>query len=114
MYFSRKRGRALDISDLFFLSQVIEQANPIIENVRLVDRLASDAAEQERQRIARDIHDSVIQPYIGFQIGLSGVRRKLAAGHADVRAEIERLAEMADVGIVDLRGYVRGLKDTRS
>jgi signal transduction histidine kinase len=113
MYFSRRQRRAFDASDVFFLAQVLEHAGPIIENVRLVDRLASDAAEQERQRIARDIHDSVIQPYIGFQIGLSGVRRKLASGHADIGTDIERLLEMTDVGIGDLRRYIKGLHDRR-
>jgi len=111
LYLSMKRRRTFDSSDVEFLLQVVEHVSPIIENIRLVDRLASDAAEQERQRIARDIHDSVIQPYIGFQMGLNGMRRKLSTGQVDLSTEIERLLEMTTVGIADLRRYVGGLKD---
>jgi signal transduction histidine kinase len=112
MYFGMQRWQLFDSSDVEFLLQVLEHVSPIIENIRLVDRLAADAAEEERQRIARDIHDSVIQPYIGFQIGLSGLRRKLPMGQIDLNAEIERLLEMTTVGIADLRSYVGGLKSS--
>ncbi|HZB43944.1 MAG TPA: hypothetical protein VE360_01800, partial [Pyrinomonadaceae bacterium] len=56
--------------DVGFLLQIVEHVIPVLDNVRLLDRLASGAAEQERQKIARDIHDGVIQPYIGLQLGL--------------------------------------------
>jgi signal transduction histidine kinase len=32
--------------------------------------MATDAADEERRRIARSVHDRVIQPYIGVQMGL--------------------------------------------
>ncbi len=85
---------------------------PVIENIRLVDRLASDAAEHERQRIARDIHDSVIQPYIGLQIGLSAIDQKLGSGKTDVSFDVKHLIKLTDLGIDDLRNYVRGLKQS--
>ena len=103
-------GHAFDQSDADFLLQVFEQVMPVLENIRLVDRLASDAAEFERQRIARDIHDSVIQPYIGLQIGLAAVSRKLASGSSDVGASIERLTEMTRIGIKDLRDCISGMR----
>ena len=104
--------RRFDISDVEFLLQVIEQIAPVIDNIRLVDRLASDAAEQERQKIARDIHDAVIQPYIGLQIGLEGLRRKLNSDNADIEGAIERLIELTAFGVKDLRQYVYGLKES--
>jgi signal transduction histidine kinase len=112
MYFIKRRGGSFETSDIDFLLQVNKHVNPVIENIRLVDRLASDAAEQERQRIARDIHDSVIQPYIGIQIGLSSLQRKVTAGETNVNTEINRLLEMTSMGIADLRQYIGGLKHT--
>ena len=106
------RRRRFDGSDPDFLSQVFEHVMPVIENVRLVDRLATYAAEEERQRIARDIHDSVIQPYIGLQMGLAAVSNKISAGGEGVSSDIARLIEMTDGGIADLRRYVRGLKES--
>jgi signal transduction histidine kinase len=96
-------------SDIYFLLQVAEHVTPVLENIRLVDRLAADAAAHERERIARNIHDSVIQPYIGMQMGLAAIREKLAAGRGDVTGDLDRLIALADTGITDLRGFTRKL-----
>jgi signal transduction histidine kinase len=111
LYLAAPHPTAFAQHDIAFLLQVIEHTMPSLENIRLVDRLASDAAEAERQRIARDIHDSIIQPYIGLQMGLEATRQKLLAGRGDVLPDIERLLELTTLGIADLRGYVHGLKD---
>ena len=96
-------------SDVSFIVQVFDQVLPIIDNIRLVDRLALDAAEYERQKIARDIHDSVIQPYIGLQIGLSAIRQKLHLG-IDVTGNVERLLQITGEEVADLRQFVSTLK----
>lgn len=110
LYLTTLRRRAFDASDVAFLLHVLEHTMPVIDNVRLVDRLASDAAEVERQRIARDLHDSVIQPYIGLQMGLAAVRQKLLSDSPMVRDDIERLMALTDAGIADLRHYMGGLQ----
>jgi signal transduction histidine kinase len=95
-----------------FLDQVIEQIAPVLDNIRLLERFAFNAAEQERQRLARDIHDSVIQPYLGLQFRLAAIRNKLATEGGDVSAEIERLFQSTVEEVNGLRGFVRGLKGT--
>ncbi len=95
--------------DAFFVLHVIEQIAPVIDNIRLVDQLASDAAEQERQTIARDLHDSVLQPYIGLQMGLAAVCSKLRAG-GRVSDDIDTLMEMTGIGISYLRSRLSGLR----
>lgn len=97
--------------DVGFLLQIIEHVIPVLNNIRLLDRLASSAAEQERQKIARDIHDSVIQPYIGLQYKLAAIRNKLASGGGDVAADLEQLFDVTSGEITGLRRYVRGLKE---
>jgi len=110
IYFTRTRA-AFNESDLNFLLQVVKHIMPVIENMRLVDRMASDAAREERQKIARDIHDSVIQPYIGLQIGLAGIKEKLSQGGFDVKPDVDRLFEITASEIDELRGYIHGLKE---
>ena len=100
--------------DVDFLLQAIDQVLPMIDNIRLVDHLASDAAEHEREKIARDIHDSVIQPYIGFQLGLTGIIQKLERGDNDVAERARELADLTAKGISDLRQYMRGVKGTEA
>jgi signal transduction histidine kinase len=103
------RRLVFDSQEVNFVLQVLGIAMAMIENIRLVDRLASEAAEVERGRIAHDLHDSLIQPYVGLQMGLEGIRRKLDTGTTDVRTEIQRLLSLTDMGITDLRDYVSAL-----
>ena len=98
-------------SDLEFLMQVAEQAMPVVQNIRLLDRLAKSAAEHERQRLARDIHDSVIQRYIGLQYKVAAIRNKLAKG-ANVTADVDHLFAMTVNEVKDLRGFAQGLKES--
>ena len=99
-----------DNSTMDFVLQLMDHITPLIENIRLVDSLASDAAEQERQRIARDIHDSVIQPYVGIQLGIAALAQKLRAGNTDVLDHVEELLELTNQELVEMRRYVWGLR----
>ena len=111
LYLTGARG-IFEGPDVEFLQQLVMQVAPLLDNIRLLERLASNAAGHERQRLARDIHDSVIQPYLGLQYRLAAIRNKLAAGAADVSQDIERLFESTAEEVNGLRGFVRGLKDT--
>jgi len=108
------KPRAFKAADIDFVLQVFGQVAPIIENIRLVNRLAAAAAEQERGKIARDLHDSVIQPYIGLQIGLAAICQKLELGGFDVAADAQRLLEMTKSEIDELRGYMRDVREGRA
>jgi signal transduction histidine kinase len=125
LYLTAQRQHTFNESAMGFLFQFTEHLMPIIDNIWVTDRLAFEAAEEERQRIARDIHDSIIQPYIGLQMGLVGLHRRLATECSDTSAgddrllevinnaasDTERLIEMTDGGIGDLRSYVRELRE---
>lgn len=111
LYLAAARRRAFSFADIGFLLQVVEQFIPVIENIRLVDQLASNAAEEERRRLARDIHDNVIQPYIGLQMGLAAVNQKLRAGNGDITHDVGELMNMLDRSIADLRSYIHRLPD---
>jgi signal transduction histidine kinase len=114
MYVARKASRAFDRDDADFLRHVLDQVVPVLENLRLVDQLADEAALDERRRIAMDLHDSVIQPYLGLRLGLSAARAALAAGRAEeAGAHVDRLVQLADGEIETLRGYVKDLRAER-
>lgn len=108
-----KRFREADIE---IAVQIVNQLTPLIENARLIDRISSNAAEEERKRIARDIHDSIIQPYLGIKLGLESVDVLLEenADAGKVRERIRSLEELTDITIENLRGLVRGLADSRT
>lgn len=100
----------VDMPDMEFLLQLMDHVTPVMENIRLIDNLASDAAEQERRRIAADIHDSVIQPYLGLQFGLSALDQKLESGNTAIRGDIQELLELTNHELAELRRFVRGLR----
>jgi signal transduction histidine kinase len=106
-------ARRFDYAEVEFVSRVMEHVTRVLDNIRLVDGLASDAAREERRKIAQDIHDSVIQPYIGIQIGLTGLKQKLQTG-ADVKNEVQELLDLTNDEIAGLRNYVGGLKRDQS
>ncbi|HZB47287.1 MAG TPA: histidine kinase [Pyrinomonadaceae bacterium] len=108
LYVASRAGK-FDRGQLEFLRQVVAHATPLIENIQLLDRLASTAAEQERRRISRDLHDSTIQPYIGLKMGLESIRRKAAADNP-LAGDLGELAMTVEIGLSELRRYVHGLK----
>jgi len=99
-----------DSADMDFMLQLMDHVTPVMENIRLIDNLASDAAEQERQRIAHDIHDSVIQPYLGLQFGLAALDQKLEAGNTGIREDVQELLELTNQELAELRHFVFGLR----
>jgi len=104
------RRRDFSYSDVDFLRQVMDHVVPLIDNIQLVDRLASQASEYERQKISRDIHDSAIQPYIGLKLGLDALRRRVS-NDDPIAAGLAELAERTDYVIKDLRTFVGDLQD---
>jgi len=96
--------------DLQFLQLVVGQAALVLENIQLLDQLASDVASDERRKISRDLHDGTIQPYIGLKLGIEALRRSIP-NDAPLAAEVDDLGRMASEGITELRRYVAGLRE---
>lgn len=93
-----------DKADTLFLNHIAGQTFPVIENIQFLDGMASDAASQERQKIALDIHDRTIQPYIGLKLGLSALQNKASADNP-LFDDIDRLLLMSEKVIDDLRHF---------
>ncbi len=97
-------------ADALFLGHIVAQAFPVIENIELLDRMASEAAAQERQKMAWNLHDTALQPYIGLRLALSAVRNKASASNPLVD-DLDKLSSMTSQVIGDLRQYVKSIKD---
>lgn len=112
LYLTGPPGR-FEQSDVEFLVQISEQMAPVLENIRLLNQLASGAAERERKKIARDLHDTVIQPYLGLQYKVAAIHNKLTTGE-DVTRDVEKLLDLSVNETNGLREYVYELKDVNS
>lgn len=102
--FVLSRQRAGSKADALFLAHIVAQAFSVIENMGLVDRMASEAASQERRKMSLDIHDRAVQPYIGLTLGLTALRNK-AAPDNPLADDLARLTEVARQAIEDMRRY---------
>ncbi|MGH8660880.1 MAG: sensor histidine kinase [Burkholderiales bacterium] len=111
--FLTSAGRAFTQSDIEFLSQAAATISPVVESMYLMDELVSKAAEHERFKISRDIHDTTIQPYIGLKLGLDALQRETSENGGQAR-RISELIEMANLTIRDLRTYAATLRDQAS
>jgi len=107
------RSRAFDTSDLEFLSHAIYTMVRVTDNVRLVDNLAYNAADNERRRIARGIHDTVIQPLVGLQIGLRAILQQMDDSGYRAETDIKHLVESIDCEVSRLRQYMTVLRGER-
>jgi signal transduction histidine kinase len=132
------RGRALGVinayyvpgedpgpSSLAFLEAMADHAAVAIDTASLLAQTRSQAQLDERRRLARDLHDSVVQQLFSMRMQAKALRSRLEQPNADsakVRSGAEALAELADSALADLRGLVfelrpldlaeRGLVDT--
>ena len=97
---------SFDKKDAQFLSDICAQAFPVIENIELLDQIASRSAVRERKRIAMDLHDSTIQPCIGMKLGLSALLKKAGPGTLFV-ADLQKLLAISTDVISGLRSYVK-------
>jgi signal transduction histidine kinase len=68
------------------------------------------AADEERLRLARDLHDGVLQSLTGIALQLAAVARRLDDGHAGARAALDAVRERIGSEQRDLRFLIDELK----
>lgn len=105
-------GERLRRGDATFLRHIVQQAFPVIETIDLLDRLASDAAFRERRTIARDLHDSTIQPYIGLRHAVAAIRSRAGDDNV-VASDLDHLLQMCADTIADMRQFAQRFRNGR-
>src|SRR5712664_1523769 len=63
--------------DLAWLESIAGHVSPTLENIFLLRHLRARAIEAERSRIARDLHDSILQTLLSIEIQLDVLRRRV-------------------------------------
>ena len=103
-------ARRLSDGDAEFLRQAVDQIAAVADKLALMEAIMAGAAQLERTRISRDIHDTTVQPYIGLKLGLEALQRRLEP-RSPVRKQLDELVEMSQLVVHDLRAYVARLRD---
>lgn len=112
LYLTEKESGTFDESDVQSVVILAEWIAIAIDNARSAAaervRLTIEAAEQERGRWARELHDETLQNLAGLRVLLSGTRRRTAMG--PVAPILDQAIERIDETIVELRHLIADLR----
>ena len=102
--------RRLTAEELQLLSTIAYQVGIAIERARLAEQSARLARAEERTRIAREIHDTLVQSLTAIALHLEGAART-ADQHPDrAKARVRRALELARAGLEEARRSVLTLR----
>lgn len=103
-----KGAKPFSAGDLATVQIFAAQAAAALEYSRLRLELQRLAVMEDRERIARELHDGAIQSLFAVGMGLQGIAVRTAGGELEER--IESSVVQIDRVIRDLRNYIFGLR----
>lgn len=109
LYLTEKPGGFTDVDERVIVV-LAAQAGAAIENARLSDRLRELAVREERDRLARELHDGVIQSLFSTGMGLESARGLIEHDPERARARIESAVDAIDGAIRELRNHIFRLR----
>jgi signal transduction histidine kinase len=101
-------GRPFGEGDVQLTETFAEQAAVAVEHARLQQELDRLAVLEDRERIAKELHDGVIQALLAVGLGLQG--SAMLARDPELQRRIGGAVEELDRVIGDLRNYIFGLR----
>ena len=107
LYLTEKAGGFTD-EDEQLVEALAAIAGSAISNVRLQQKLRRLAVVEDRERIARDLHDAIIQDLFAVGLVLQGLASRMEAQRD--RRDMEEAVERLDAAIAGLRRFIFDLK----
>ncbi|HYN87141.1 MAG TPA: sensor histidine kinase, partial [Ardenticatenaceae bacterium] len=96
--------------ELEFLAAIASQAATAVENARLYGQAQALAAVEERQRLARELHDSVSQALYGIALGTRTARVLLERNQPGLPDVLEYITSLAAAGMAEMRALIFELR----
>lgn len=113
LWVERARAQAFTDADIVGLGRLADQAVIALEYAVMTARLQSLAVTEERSRIAREMHDGLLQilGYLGLELQTIDALTRQGKREA-VLAEIRKARESIDAAQADVRENVLSLRTT--
>lgn len=109
LYLTEKKGAGeFTEEDERLVVALAAAAGVAVENARLHSRVRELALLEDRERIARDLHDTVIQRLFAVGMGLQGAAR--LAQRPELGARIQQAVDDIDATIRDIRASIFALQ----
>lgn len=103
-----KGGRRFDPETVRLVETFADQASVAMEYVRAQADVRRVGLMEERERIAKELHDGIIQSLFAVGMNLQGTA--LMSGSPEISARVEGAVGELDNVIRDLRNYIFGLR----
>jgi signal transduction histidine kinase len=100
-------GRDVDVP---FLAILARQVTPAIYSIFLLRRLRSHAGALERARVARELHDGIIQALIGLEMKVDVLRRQTEGTSEKIAEELRRVQNLLHQEVLNLRELMAQLR----
>jgi PAS domain S-box-containing protein len=89
---------------------IANQAAIAIENARLYEQAQELAAIEERQRLARELHDSVSQALYGISLGVHTARLQVDHNPGELAESLDYVLELAEAALTEMRALIFELR----
>ena len=111
-FYLTDKERALEFrdEDQRLIEMLAAHAAIAIENARLYERSRELSIVEERNRLARDLHDSVTQKLFGVVLTAEAAVTLLERDAEGVQGQVERLRDLAKEAMEELRSVVFELR----
>src|SRR5207249_4083612 len=96
--------------DLAWLESIAQHIGPALENIFLLRHLRARAIEAERSRIARDLHDGILQTLLSIEIQLDVLRRRVPATPEQAASALANLQQTVRNEAAELRQTLTDLR----
>jgi signal transduction histidine kinase len=106
----KEEGADFDDADQQVIEMLAAHAAIAIENARLYERSRELSIVEERNRLARDLHDSVTQRLFGVVLAAESASTLLDRDPDRVPEQLERLRDLAQEAMDELRSLVFELR----
>lgn len=109
-YLVNRKREDFSLSDLQYLYLVVSQLAPLLENFRLLQRMQKVSILEEKNRIARDLHDGLLQSLASLDLRIEVFRRMLQDATPEALAELGELQKIVRDEHNEMRNYMKRLK----
>jgi len=110
LYLVNRGGRIFSYADLRQLNLIVSQLAPLLDNFRLLQRMQRALVLEEKNRIARDLHDGLLQSLASLDLRFEVCRKVFHDFPLPILEELKEFQKIVRDEYSQLRNYMKRLK----